>query len=171
MGRRSSIERFEEKYSINPDTGCWIWTGFIHPNGYGRFWFQGRPQQAHQVAYLLLKGPMPNGLELDHACHNGTNCSGGPSCPHRRCVNPQHLEAVSHLVNMQNGNGNWRTTRITQCPEGHTYAGDNLYVQPNRQRVCRTCKRKRQRNWIKRHPAYLKNYRKRKIQGGVQCQN
>ena len=69
--------------------GCWEWRGSLNNSGYGFVYFDGRNQAAHRVAYALTNGPIADGLELDHACRN------------RACCNPDHLEPVSHAVNME----------------------------------------------------------------------
>src|SRR5258708_1222423 len=45
---------------------CWPWTGSLNNSGYGMFYFDGRMQSAHRVAYELTIGPIPEGKELDH---------------------------------------------------------------------------------------------------------
>lgn len=71
--------------------GCWLWDGATGATGYGQMSgrIDGKPRtiQAHRVAYEIMVGPVPDGLELDHLCRN------------RECVNPAHLEAVPHLLN------------------------------------------------------------------------
>lgn len=75
-----------------PD-GCWLWTGATK-NGYGAVYAAaGRSEPAHRVAYQLLVGPIPGGLVLDHLCRD------------RRCVNPEHLDPVTHAVNILRGTG------------------------------------------------------------------
>lgn len=78
---RAKVDR-----SGGPDA-CWPWRGSIETTGYGRAWWDGRNEMAHRVAYLLAKGPIPAGLEIDHLCRN------------RPCQNPAHLEAVTQRVN------------------------------------------------------------------------
>jgi hypothetical protein len=69
-------------------TPCWIWLGCVHRRtGYGRFHFEGQTVEAHAASYRLLVGAVPSGLELDHLCRV------------RACVNPEHLEPVTHSVN------------------------------------------------------------------------
>jgi len=70
---------------VNKTDTCWIWIASFKYKTYG--YFRGR--FAHIVAYELTKGLVPEGLELDHTCEN-------PSC-----VNPDHLEPVTHLVNIR----------------------------------------------------------------------
>ena len=65
---------------------CWLWTASVNSRGYGT---SMRGQLVHRISYRLIKGEIPGGLEIDHICSN------------KRCVNPEHLEAVSHLVNMR----------------------------------------------------------------------
>src|SRR5690349_5100392 len=70
--------------------GCVIYTGRERSRGYGGVSLGGRREgSAHRVAYELLVGAIPDGMTVDHVCHNrSTTCLGGPSCLHRRCVNP-----------------------------------------------------------------------------------
>jgi len=128
--RLSARDRFMAKVSIQ-EGGCWNWTGSLTPLGYGYFYASaGRSRQAHRFLYEERHGPVPAELELDHLCRNP------------RCVNPDHLEAVSHLTNMQ------RSARAqqTHCHKGHPFTEENTYVPPGRyQRMCRLCNLERQR--------------------------
>lgn len=84
---------------------CWPWTGFRQPNGYGSFGMKGT-RLAHRIAYQWLVGPIPDGLVLDHLCHTrDPECRDNADCPHRRCVNPAHLEPVTRRENLARGNG------------------------------------------------------------------
>jgi hypothetical protein len=82
------------------DDECWPWTGALDTNGYGYTTINGDAGSAHRLVYRWLVGPIPEGLELDHTCHNDTDCQGMPGCLHRRCVNPAHLEPVTHRENV-----------------------------------------------------------------------
>lgn len=96
-------ERFWRK--VQKTDACWLWLACLDSAGYGRFSIVRERSYAHQLAYSELHGPIPDGLELDHVCHsNDPSCPGGP-CVHRRCVNPAHLEAVTHRVNTLRGQG------------------------------------------------------------------
>ncbi len=114
------------------DSGCWPWTAWAK-GGYGRFWTGAREVPAHRVAYELLVGPIPDGLEIDHLCRN------------HGCCNPLHLEPVTHAENTKRGSGFAAvlSTR-THCPQGHPYDEANTYTWSRRgctSRMCRTCRR------------------------------
>jgi len=109
--------------------GCWLWTACKNRDGYGIFQMAGRPQKAHRVSYEMHVGPIPEGLQLDHLCRN------------RGCVNPDHLEPVTTQENTRRGNVGKNHADKTHCPQGHKYAGDNLYIDPRGKRQCKTCRR------------------------------
>lgn len=137
-------ERFWAKVDKSAGVdGCWLWTGAPTVYGYGQFRTASGLHPAHVYAWVDVNGPVPDGLQLDHLCHNGTGCIGGRLCLHRRCVNPAHLEAVTNAVNGLRGNGPAANhARKTHCTRGHPFAGDNLIRGPGR-RVCRACKHAR----------------------------
>ena len=106
---------------------CWIWTANKNRKGYGRFLLKGRLVVPHRYSYELLKGQIPDGMQIDHLCRNTL------------CVNPEHLEAVEGIVNIRRG----RVLRKPQntCKRGHPLSGDNLYIGTGNRRVCKECHR------------------------------
>jgi hypothetical protein len=90
--RRPLAERFWEK--VAKGEGCWLWTGARLRGGYGTINAGGHAATsllAHRVAYELVRGPIPDGLQIDHLCRN------------RACVNPYHMEPVSQAENLRRG--------------------------------------------------------------------
>lgn len=105
---------------------CWLWTGSLHTDGYALTSFKGKTTGVHRLAYEAYVGPIPEGLEIDHLCRV------------RRCVNPAHLEAVTHKVNMQRRD--YSPASKTHCKNGHPFDEANTRVRDGK-RVCRTCRR------------------------------
>ena len=112
-------DRFWAKVDTSDPDGCWPWLA-TRTRGYGRFKLDGM-RAAHRISYELAYGPIPNGLTIDHLCHNSTGCLLGARCPHRSCCRPDHLEAVSNRVNCLRGEGRAATNaRKKQCEKHGT---------------------------------------------------
>ncbi len=111
-------------------TPCAEWQACRHPDGYGKTVLAGRYVYAHVALWLLLVGPVPDGLELDHLCRN------------RACCEPSHLEPVTGRVNRARGLHRNQNQSKTHCPRGHEYTPANTYSYGGRSgRQCKTCKR------------------------------
>lgn len=124
------------------DTGCWLWTGPLYSNGYGK---TARPLRgtriAHRAFYLATGREIPAGLDLDHLCRV------------RQCVNPAHLEPVSRSTNLLRGAG---ARGRAYCKRGHDLADPaNTRVDPNGVRICVPC-------WRARYKAAGKRYRQKR---------
>jgi hypothetical protein len=134
------LQRLMARTEPGPN-GCLLYTGTISQHGYGQLSVNGVRTLAHRAIYELTVGPIPDGMFLDHTCHNvDDTCSGGSSCQHRRCVNIAHLEPVSGAENTRRGKG-WATNGTkTHCRQGHPYDDKNTYAYGGR-RYCRACNR------------------------------
>lgn len=137
--------RFWEKVDFLNPNGCWLWTRAVRKkDGYGHFRAGADTVKAHRFAYALLVGPIPDGLVLDHKCHNeATSCPGG-LCLHRRCVNPAHLDPVPVGENTRRGQAaevnRARNAARTHCKRGHEFTPENT-LRGTTGRRCRTCLR------------------------------
>lgn len=148
---RMSAKKFkpiEERWAkyVNKDGpgGCWIWTGFKDPDGYGRVFYNGKLRGAHHVALEMLGTKIPAGMAVDHMCRV------------KACVNPDHLRIVTFTVNAKENSVSpiARNAAKTHCKRGHPFSGANLAVilvrvkknsrgnpcnRLSRRRVCLTC--------------------------------
>lgn len=123
-------------------TPCWVWSGTMFREGYGCFTFGGKAFRAHRVYWAWENGYDPV-RPLDHLCHDPSSCEGGFSCPHRRCVNPDHLKEVTQRDNVIRGTGpSAANAAKTHCDHGHAFDAENTYIDPKTGwRQCRTCRR------------------------------
>jgi hypothetical protein len=127
-GIHEPVEQKLERFSMPiPECGCFAWIGGTDGQyGYGRIkYFNGEKfvtENPARVAYRIAKGPIPQGLEIDHLCFSPW------------CINPDHLEPVTPLEN------NRRRQHSRICRKGHSM--DQL---SGGKYVCRICRRERQR--------------------------
>ncbi|HET6911263.1 MAG TPA: HNH endonuclease signature motif containing protein [Mycobacteriales bacterium] len=130
-------DRFWAK--VNKTDSCWLWTGTLTTpgdRGYGQVRLNGQFPLVHRVAYEMLVGPIPEGMQIDHLCRV------------RRCVNPAHLEPVTNRENTARGTSlNGINARKTHCKRGHKLSGDNLrWDNGGKSRRCLQCERDRRPN-------------------------
>lgn len=121
-------ERAEQK--IRKGTGCWEWTGTLDGYGYGVITVEGQRTKAHRFMYQQTIGPIPAGLVIDHLCCNTA------------CVNPAHMEPVTHLENTRRGSSR-HGERQTACrAKGHDWSNpNNIRTRKNGNRYCAECDR------------------------------
>src|SRR5688572_15298255 len=124
---KSPEERFWPR--VSKTDFCWEWIGFIGNHGYGVFSLRTKCQRlAHRVSYEWAKGPIPEGHHVDHLCRN------------KRCVNPNHLEAVLPIINAWRSDAGRPQASRTHCPRGHEYNHANTYIKVRGGRECRKCR-------------------------------
>lgn len=113
------------------ESGCWLWTGYRSRLGYGQIRYQNRAIGTHRLSYMLLVGPIPEGLVIDHLCRTPA------------CINPAHLEPVPQRVNVLRGESPIaRQAEQTACGNGHPFTDENTRVdRKGGKRRCRICSR------------------------------
>jgi hypothetical protein len=114
------------------DSGCWEWLNSTD-RGYGQAWdsVAQANRQAHRLVWIEFMGPIPDGLTIDHLCHN------------RACVNPAHMEVVPFEENMRRAVA-FKHAGADYCPTGfHPMTPENTTPDGR----CRCCRRNYQRDY------------------------
>jgi hypothetical protein len=128
-----AIDRLLAKV-IESDDGCWIYTGNLQRNGYASIYLPTPIDghvRAHRFSYEFFIDNIPNELEIDHLCNR------------RACVNPWHMEPVTHAENMRRGSDRLWDNR-TVCARGHLINPDDVRTHAGAKpgyigRYCRQC--------------------------------
>lgn len=115
-------------------SACWIWDKAKTKRGYGSFGIGYQTFAAHRVTYRNFVGPIPKDKEINHLCKVTS------------CVNPLHLEAITHHANVLHGDAGKNMRDKTHCPNGHSYNEQNTnHNKTIKRRTCRVCNRDRMR--------------------------
>lgn len=134
---------FEERYTEEPNSGCWLWSGPIGRTGYGVYQTRQGPIVAHRASFQIYKGPIPDGLYVLHKCDV------------RCCVNPDHLWLGTLSDNMQDMHDKGRHKALrTHCKNGHEQNSENVIIRGGQKR-CKIC----HRAWDRKRKAAAKKRR------------
>lgn len=122
----SREDRFWAKVRVDV-SGCWI---YGNPATYTSVSVGWVGTSAHRYAFELARGPIPDGLQVDHLCRT------------RGCVHPFHLEPVPLRVNVLRGEGITAVNaRKTECIHGHPFDAENTRMTVEGYRECKICRR------------------------------
>ena len=139
----NTVDRIIKRFVVKTES-CWLWTG-KKDYGYGRVGMNGVSYRAHRLIYETIKGPIPEGMVIDHLCRNHS------------CVNPDHLEPVTARENCVRGiSPPSENSRKTHCKQGHPLSGENLYEYTYKGKLwrsCKTCRFENSKRWNERKAA------------------
>jgi len=123
---------------------CVHWRGnHLSAHSYsGRVSHNGQSTRAHIVIWAMAGRVVPPGMTIDHSCHDPRFCQGGDECPHRKCINLDHLRLATRKEQQINS---VNTNHGKTCRNGHPWTEENIYVSPKGIRACRICRAKNAR--------------------------
>lgn len=151
--RNDDPDRWQQLWEVQPN-GCWLWTGRLDRQGYGIWQWtedgQRRSSGAHRFVYQMLREILDSERHLDHRCHTeDSTCPGGPDDLHRRCVNPDHMDVVTHAQNVARGRAGRHNAIKTHCKNGHEFTPENTYDNHGG-RGCVACRRESHQKAMRR---------------------
>ena len=127
VDRKTDEEWFTDRVMWGDETDCWPWCGPLDKQGYGQFNRKGKNYRAHRWLFEWTHGSV-DGFDLDHLCRN------------KRCVNPTHLEAVSHSENVKRSRHLNYWIRFGRCANGHDVTvAPGVYTATSGAKFCRKC--------------------------------
>lgn len=135
--RKNTVEDVLHSIILRED-GCWDTAREPGADGYRQISISGVNWYVHKLVYEVLRGTVPDGLDLDHLCR------------YRGCCNPDHLEPVTRQINCRRGQTGLNMSSKTHCPKGHPYSDQNTYLYRG-SRSCRECGRLKCAAWRERN--------------------
>ena len=123
---------------------CWLWNGPLNQDGYGvaKRMIKGKSYGSliHRISWYLNFGNIPDGMVIDHKCHNPKECVNGIKCSHRRCFNPYHLRLTTVLENTNRGAN--RRKNVGLCRNNlHTWTSENVRIYSSGKKMCIPCQK------------------------------
>lgn len=126
MPPRNTIDKVLAR--VDCTGSCWIWTGSVSPEGYGKVAYQRRTTYVHRLMYETFVGPIPPKMHIDHLCRN------------RICCRPGHLEVVTNQENVLRGAHSFDFNGTCNKGLHDVTQPDGFYIEYGK-RHCRQCQR------------------------------
>ena len=144
------FDRFgEPPFTVNNSSGCWLWSRGTNGVGYGVAVVNSKQELAHRVVFEIYKGKIADGLTLDHLCRVPL------------CVNPDHLEAVTHRENVLRGKAvTALNAKKKYCKHGHELREENVYRSGTNKRRCKLCTSRLAKIYYMKHKDKWSNYKR-----------
>lgn len=136
--------RIKERTTVT-ESGCWEWQGPRDSKGYGSTFVGSRVDgtrrciRTHRMAWEAWRGPIPDGMTIDHLCET------------KPCCNPDHMEVVTNAENQRR-----RSMRMTHCRRGHERNPTNTRLNAAGHWQCLPCLRITGPIWKRRRRRMLK---------------
>lgn len=165
------LTRFFSKVKVSTErfwngTPCWEWTAGLTAGGYAKARYRKTNTSGHRIMFSWLVHPLPPGSlqgECDHLCRVTS------------CVNPIHIEFVSHAVNMERSTAREKASESLSnkpiCKNGHARTPDNSLTGKDGIKRCATCRKEAMSRFLS-HPSSsekIKEYRKTSLRNLNEC--
>ena len=147
-----TIERLYSGVNVLNSDACWNWQYAKVPDGYGILTRKINKKVfvilVHRLSYYLSYGEIPNGMVIDHLCHNDEidDCPSGTVCKHRSCINPKHLRVLTIKENLALAKKDGRSQRFRRekrgtCRKGHPWIEENMVTRKSGRVDCAICRK------------------------------
>jgi hypothetical protein len=128
---------WQEKLIPEPNSGCWLFDGWLNEGGYGMMRGPDRNGvMVHRVAWEEANGPIPDGLHVLHHCDVRACCNVAHLFLGTQADNNRDMTAKGRLKG-----GSWILAQKTECKHGHPFTAENTYITASGHRNCRECHR------------------------------
>jgi hypothetical protein len=147
------VKEMYEAVNTLDHKSCWHWDKAINKDGYGitSRMIDGKKYGilTHRLSWFTMYGNIPDGMAIDHMCHEPASCVSGVQCEHRRCYNPYHLKMTTLSENTKRGANN--RDNVGMCRNNlHEWVPENQTIWGNNKKVCKPCHKETSRRNIKK---------------------
>lgn len=147
------LNRLFADVNVLDSESCWLWNKSVVKDGYGKMRriINGKQHAifVHRLSWFSQFGEIPDGMVVDHTCHDPAICAGGTTCEHRRCINPNHMQLTTMKDNVAKGSS--VRSNVGLCKNNlHKWTKDNIRTWSSGKTVCMPCHRETTRRNVKK---------------------